>query len=133
MPHVSRDLRAASDALQRDLEALGTLEEEKRGLPLDDPRLTELATQITEIAGRVLAGSSTQKDLTEAAVAAGTSGTIETTRRPAGDILAEWRGLERGAGTGEPRLGRGSPGAVPLAPAPHAKPAARWGPRGGAP
>ena len=51
------------------------------------PGVTELATQINEIAARVLAGSSTQKDLTEAAAAAGTSGTIETTRRPAGDIL----------------------------------------------
>jgi hypothetical protein len=102
MPNVSRDLRATSDALQRDLEALGTLEEEKRGLPLDDPRVTELATQINDIAARVLAGSSTQKDLTEVALATGTSGSIDTTRRPAGDILAEWRALERRADTAKP-------------------------------
>src|SRR5829696_8583063 len=102
MPDVRRDLRATSDALQRDLQALGALEEEKRALLLDDPRLTELASQIEDIAGRVLARTTTQKDLTEAAVASGSPGTIETTRRPAGDILAEWRDLERRADVARP-------------------------------
>jgi hypothetical protein len=102
MPDVRRDLRATSDALQRDLEALGTLVEEKRGLRLDDARLYELAGQIEEIAERVLTRTTTQKDLTEAAVSSGTSGTIESTRRPAGDILAEWRELERRADGAKP-------------------------------
>jgi len=102
MPDVRRDLRATSDALQRDLEALETLEEEKRGLALDDPRLNELANQIEEIATRVLARSTTQKNLTEVAVAAGAGGSIETTRRPASDVLAEWRELERRADSVEP-------------------------------
>ena len=102
MHDVRRDLRARSDALQRDSEALGTLEEEKRTLPLGDPHLTDLASQIEEITGRVLARTTTQKDLTEVTVAAGTPGAIETIRRPAGDILAEWRELERRADTVAP-------------------------------
>ena len=97
MPDVRRDLRATSDALQRDLEALDALEEEKRGLPLDDPQLNELAGQIEKIAARVLARSTTQRNLTTVTVATGVSGTIEGTRRPASDILAEWRELERRA------------------------------------
>ena len=102
MPDVLRDLRATSDALQRDLEALGALEEEKRGLPLGDPRLAELARQIEEIAERVLARTTTQKDLTEVIASSGAAGTIESTRRPAGDILAEWRELERRADGAKP-------------------------------
>ncbi len=102
MPDVRRDLRATSDALQRDLEALEALEEEKRGVALDDPRLNDLATQIEEIAARVLVRSTTQRNLTETAVASGTPGSIESTRRSASDVLAEWRELERRADSVEP-------------------------------
>ena len=102
MPDVRRDLRATSDALQRDLEALEALEEEKRGVALDDPRLNDLATQIEEIAARVLVRSTTQRNLTETAVASGAPGSIESTRRSASDVLAEWRELERRADSVEP-------------------------------
>jgi hypothetical protein len=95
MPDVRRDLRATSDALRRDLDALASLEDEKRGLALDDPRTTALARQIEEIAGRVLGRTSVETELTEAVASSGAGGTIETTRRPASDILAEWRDLER--------------------------------------
>ena len=64
--------------------------------------LAELARQIEEIAERVLARTTTQKDLTEVVASSGASGTIESTRRPAGDILAEWRELERRADGAKP-------------------------------
>ena len=102
MPDVRRDLRATSDALRRDLDALASLEDEKRGLALDDPRATALARQIEEIAGRVLGRTSVETELTEAVASSGAVGTIETTRRPASDILAEWRDLERRNDATEP-------------------------------
>ena len=93
---VPNDLRATSDALLRDLEALGVLEEEKRTLPLDDPRLVEIAVQVEAIAGRVLAGSERQTSLSRAAAEEPASMTsIEDVRRPLATILAEWREVER--------------------------------------
>ena len=93
---VPNDLRATSDALLRDLEALGVLEEEKRTLPLDDPRLVEIAVQVEAIAGRVLAGSERQTILSRAAAEEPASMTsIEDVRRPLATILAEWREVER--------------------------------------
>ena len=93
---VSNDLRATSDALLRDLEALGVLEEAKRGFPLDDPRLVEIGVQVEAIAGRVLARTERQTILTRAAAdepAGGTS--IDDVSRPIATILAEWREVER--------------------------------------
>lgn len=93
---VPNDLRATSDALLRDLEALGALEEEKRTLPLDDPRLVEIAVQVEAIAGRVLARTKRQTILSRAAAdepAGGSS--IDDVRRPMSTILAEWREVER--------------------------------------
>jgi uncharacterized membrane protein len=58
-------LRATSDALLRGLEALGALEDEKRGLAPSDPRLTDLARRIHEIAQRVLQRTADQQALTE--------------------------------------------------------------------
>ena len=102
MQDVRRDLRATSDGLRRDLDALSALEDEKRGLPLDDPRVTELAQRIEEIAGRVLEKTQVQTGLAEAAAATGTVQSIDTIRRPTADILAEWRALERRADDAEP-------------------------------
>jgi hypothetical protein len=95
MPDARRDLRATADALRRDLDALVTLEDDKRGLALDDPRASELARQIEEIAARVLAETADETDLTKVVRETGASGTIETTRRSTADILADWRELER--------------------------------------
>jgi hypothetical protein len=95
---VPGDLRATSDALLRDLEALGVLEEEKRTLPLDDPRLVEIAEQVQAIAARVLAGSERQTVLSRAAAEEPASrSSIEDVRRPPATILAEWRDVERRA------------------------------------
>ncbi len=96
MTATSAELRRTSDALLRDLEALTTLEEDKRTLPASDPRLTELASQIHEIAQRVLAGTGAQKELTqELASAPGTDLPIERVRRSPATILAEWRDIEQ--------------------------------------
>jgi hypothetical protein len=95
---TTSDLRATSDELLRDLAALGALEEEKRTLPFDDPRLVEIAEQIEVIAARVLAGSTRQTSLARVAAdeAPGTS-SIDDVRRPLAAILAEWREVERRA------------------------------------
>jgi hypothetical protein len=115
MTDVARELRATSDALRRDLDALATLEDEKRTLPLDDPRVAELAHQIEEIAARVLGRTTTQKDLTEIAAANGTSTTIERVRRSVGDILNDWRDLERRAEEAQPESAEAAEVAVLLA------------------
>jgi hypothetical protein len=95
---LTNELRATSDALMRDLDALGTLEEEKRSLPLDDPRLVEIAEQIEAIATRVLAGSARQTTLAKDAAELPDGGpSIEDVLRPPAAILAEWRAVERRA------------------------------------
>jgi hypothetical protein len=97
---VPTDLRATSDELLRDLEALGVLEDEKRTLPLDDPRLVEIAEQVEAIAARVLAGSERQTILSRAAADEPASGSsIDAVHRPLSTILAEWREVERRAAT----------------------------------
>jgi len=94
-------LRATSDALLRDLDALGALEEEKRGVLPSDPRLTDLAARIHEIAARVLARTQHQQELTEI-VAANPETVddlpIEDIERSPAAILAEWRAAEARAG-----------------------------------
>ena len=94
---IPNELRATSDALLRDLEALAVLEEEKRTLPLDDPRLVEIAVQVEAIAGRVLAITERQTILSRAAAAEGSAdGTsIDAVPRPISRILADWRAVER--------------------------------------
>ena len=102
MSDTATRLRATSDALLRDLDALGALEEEKRGVLPSDPRLTELAARIQEIAARVLARSDHQRELTEM-VAADPEAVgdlpIEDMERSPAAILAEWRTAEQRAST----------------------------------
>lgn len=90
-------LRETSDALLRDLDALGALEEEKRSVLPSDPRLTDLAARIHEIAARVLARSAHQRALTELVAADPASVDdlpIEDVERSPASILAEWRAAE---------------------------------------
>lgn len=96
---VHRQLRATSDELRRDLEALSALEDEKRTLQFDDPRLMEIAEQVEVIAGRVLAGTIQQTSLARQATeqAPASQASIEDTHRPASAILADWREAERRA------------------------------------
>lgn len=103
MPDSSQALRITSDALLRDLDALAALEEQKRDLPLDDPRLAELAAQIQAIAERVLARTDEQRSLSETVARNGGGGsTIASTERTPASILAEWRELERRAADAVP-------------------------------
>jgi hypothetical protein len=103
---VQDSLRATSDSLMRDLEVLSTLEEEKRNVKPDDPRLAGLAERIEEIARRVLATTVHQHGLADEINAdphAGADGaSIEETRRPVAAVLAEWRDAERRASTAAP-------------------------------
>jgi hypothetical protein len=102
MPEPGRALRDTSDELIRDLEALATLEEEKRQIAPDDTRVVDLATRIEDIAKRVLVASGRQRELTEqihriadAGSAADPPTSIEATPRPIAAILADWRDAER--------------------------------------
>ncbi len=97
-------LRETSDGLLRDLEVLVTIEEEKRSLEPGDPRLVELAARIEEIAGRILAATTRQHDLSRIVngqVEAGSPNapdtSIENTVRPIQAVLADWRDAERRA------------------------------------
>ncbi|HEY5629671.1 MAG TPA: hypothetical protein VIR16_09190 [Candidatus Limnocylindrales bacterium] len=100
---TSKALRATSDELMRDLAALSGLEEEKRTLPLDDPRLVEIASQVEVIAARILNGSRRQSALAKEGVAAGESAaSINDVPRPMSAILAEWREVERRAAEATP-------------------------------
>jgi len=109
MPETGRALRDTSDQLVRDLEALSTLEDEKRQLSPDDERFVDLATRIESIAMRVLVASGRQLELTEQIHRAADSGSpgapaesIEETARPISAILADWRDAERRLEGAEP-------------------------------
>jgi hypothetical protein len=97
-------LRAVSDALLQDLEALLAAEQEKRSVAPDDPRLVTLATEVDAIAQRVLGLTERQQDIAaevhDLAAEGGPDAptqSIEETARPIGVILAEWRAAEREA------------------------------------
>jgi hypothetical protein len=102
MPETGRAHRDTSDELNRDLEALSTLEDEKRQIAPDDPRFVDLATRIESIAARVLVMSGRQRELTEEMHRIADEGTtssvpesIEDMPRPISAILADWRDAER--------------------------------------
>lgn len=107
MVDAAAELRATSDLLLLDLEALGNLEEQKRATPHGDDKLVDLATRIEEIAARVLRGSRRQRELTEVVIEAADSGEVaraETidSMRSVSAILADWREAERLAGQTAP-------------------------------
>jgi hypothetical protein len=109
MPETGRALRDTSDQLVRDLEALSTLEEEKRQLSPDDDRFVDLAARIESIAMRVLVASGRQRELTERMHQAANerspgapAESIEETARPISAILSDWRDAERRLEGAEP-------------------------------
>jgi len=109
MPETGRALRDTSDQLVRDLEALSTLEEEKRQLSPDDERFVDLAARIESIAMRVLVASGRQRELTEQMHQAANerspgapAESIEETARPISAILSDWRDAERRLEGAEP-------------------------------
>ena len=109
MPNTGDALRRTSDSLLRDLETLMQLEEEKRTIEPGDPRLVDLASQIEEIAGRVMVSSTSQRvqteviqELTEAGSPAAPDAPIEDTPRSMEAILAAWREAERRLDTADP-------------------------------
>lgn len=95
-------LRAVSDSLLADLDRLAALEEQKRLMQPDDPRVNEMAREVAEIAGRLHTKSLTQERITRAALEAAQRGdpggpthSIEETPRQMQSILDEWRAAER--------------------------------------
>ncbi len=105
MTQATDALRANSDALLRDLDALGSLEEQKRALPPTDPQMLALAGRIEEIAQRLLAGSSNQRELAEeivgSAALGGPAPAIDDTPRSIQSVLADWREAERALAAAE--------------------------------
>jgi len=104
---ATAELRATSDLLLLDLEALGQLEEQKRSTPHGDEKLVELASRIEEIAQRVLHGSRRQRELTETVTEAAQAGAVAQTgtidaMRSVSAILSDWREAERVAGQAAP-------------------------------
>lgn len=100
MVDASTELRATSDLLLLDLEALNELEEQKRQTAHGDPKLVDLAARIEEIAQRLLSGSRRQRELTETISEAAGQGVVDATdtidaMRSVSAILADWREAER--------------------------------------
>ena len=100
MVDSTTELRATSDLLLLDLDALEQLEEQKRLTPHGDPKLVDLAARIEEIAQRLLQGSRRQRELTEAVTEAAQDGEVEhaatiEAMRSVSAILADWREAER--------------------------------------
>lgn len=109
MTETGDALRATSDELLRDLEVLSALEDEKRTIAPEDPRLVELAERIESIASRILGSSTKQRELTEqihdestadSSAAPGTA--IDDTPRSIAEILAAWREAERTLAAADP-------------------------------
>jgi hypothetical protein len=101
---IEPNLHEVSDAVLANLDRLRALELEKRGLPLESPRLVELAIEIEELAAIVLGATDTQTDLAKEAVREARTGgldpnaTIEEMSAPARElhiVLDEWRDAER--------------------------------------
>ncbi len=101
--NLEPELRGTSDALLANLDRLRELEYEKRTLPLDSPRLVELATEIELLASTVLRTTDRQTDLAKRANEAADRGDLEgeasiETLAPSRDVhsvLADWREAER--------------------------------------
>ena len=99
MTDIGTELRQTSDDVLRNLDALGALEEEKRGVQPGDPRLVTLAKEVEALAEKLLEGSTRQRDLAtelhhDPAAAAATPPISEQTR-PVAEILRAWRDAER--------------------------------------
>jgi len=102
-------LRATSDALLNDLDALQALEQEKRTIQPGDPQLVRIAARIEQLANRVLGSSTEQFRLTERIQQLVETGSpdapeapIEDTKREMRAILADWRDAERRAVLAKP-------------------------------
>jgi hypothetical protein len=102
-------LRATSDALMADLQALEELERRKRELAPDDPRLVDTARRVETIARRLLGQSVRQRELTSVISDLVTTGDPTAPDRPIEDtpreihlILADWRDAERRARDAQP-------------------------------
>jgi len=102
-------LRATSDALLSDLDALQALEHQKRAIRPGDPQLVRIAARIEQLANRVLGSSIEQSQLAERVEQLVETGSpdapdapIQDTKREMRAVLADWRDAERRAGLADP-------------------------------
>jgi len=96
------ELRETSDNVLRDLDALVALEEEKRTVTPDSPRLVQLAAEVERLAARLLTATVRQRQIAadvHADPAAATMPPIEAQPRPIPEILKAWRETERDLAT----------------------------------
>jgi hypothetical protein len=106
MTDTGAELRQTSDDVLRNLDALSALEEQKRSVQPDDPRLVALAKEVETLAAKVLASAVRQRnlatDLNDDPAAAAATPPIEEQTRPAAEILKSWRDAERALAAAEP-------------------------------
>ena len=65
MSDLDDDIKATSEDLIADAERLQAIESEKATLPLDDPRLTELAVEAEAIARRMGPKATAEREMTD--------------------------------------------------------------------
>ena len=112
MPGTGDALRRTSDSLLRDIEALLELEEEKRTIEPGDPRLVELASQIEQIAKRVLASSTSERAQTQLIHALTEARLAGRAFNPDRGHAAVDGGDPRGLAPGERQLDAAEPGSA---------------------
>lgn len=103
MTDAGEALRIASDSLLQNLDALAQLEDEKRSLPADDPRIIGVASRVEALARQVLEDTTLQRRLTVERHRARRGGasepspdaSIDDTPRSLAAILEAWRQAER--------------------------------------
>ena len=67
MSELEEDLHATAESIAADAERLAAIEEEKRALKPDDPRMIELSTESERLAGRLVPKTGAETQLAEEA------------------------------------------------------------------
>src|SRR4029078_4035011 len=93
MPGTGDAVRRTSDSLLRDIEALLERGEKKPTIEPGAPRLVELASQIEQIAKRVLASSTSERAQTQLIHALTEAGSPARSRHAPGDTPRYVRGI----------------------------------------
>jgi hypothetical protein len=63
MPDLEQDLHATEEAIVADSSRLAALEREKASLDPDDPRLTELSTEVERLARQIVPKTVAERDI----------------------------------------------------------------------
>ena len=61
----AQDLKATEDSIRSDLRRLASVEQEKRALPPDDPRVDQLSDEAVELAARIHRQTRAERQLSQ--------------------------------------------------------------------